>query len=396
MEKKIIYLVSIRGASSAKPGRKISELIKLFSKKYNLIPLFGGDLPLGIGINNKKIEYGNANIHKDKYRNSIVWISLSELKDLVHNFITLFHLFKLKKNKIGLIWERSSRLHWAGLIMSRFISVPYVLEWKDNLITYNKSLFKKFAIHIEKIKILKSNYIVVESYVLKEYLVKKYNILSDKVLVAHNGVNYDEFNKKTNGANRKTKIIFNENKISVAYLGSFAFYHDSERLVRAAKILLERNSLIEIVMIGNGKDKNKCIKLAKELGVYNNNLFFKDAVSKEKVPEILNNTQIAVLPGSTDIICPIKIMEYMASGCVTLAPNYLCNKEIISHYKNGVLFEAFNEGSLANEILKLSSDGGLINKISKNARSFSRDKLSWNDTWGNVLDTIVEFESIKN
>jgi len=392
MDKKLIYLISGRSATSKNPGRKISEIIKVWEIKYKIYSVFGGDLPFGIGYKKDKIDsYGSAAYHQQSFRKSFVWTTLSEFKDVIHTFITLFHLFKnYKSEAVDIIWERSTRLHWAGLIFSKIKNVPYILEWKDHLIPEQKSLLKSFARYIEKKKILKAEFIVIESSILKNWIVKEYNIDSNKVLVALNAVNYSDFSKRNiNNSENLKKYNFQTHKTTVTYLGSFAFYHDSKRLVLAAKILFELNPDITIYMVGDGKDKNDCINLAKDLNIHEKNIFFMPPVKKEEVPEILHNSAIAVLPGSTDIICPVKIMEYMAAGCVTIAPDYECNKEVIHHLKNGMLFKAGDEKSLAEVINQIANNKILAGRISKNGMEYAKTNLSWEITWGKTLEFIL-------
>ena len=389
MGKKIIYIISGRNATSTNPGRKITEIIKTWSKDNTVVPVFGGDLFLGVGYNNNN-KFGDPNIHKHTYRQSFLWISLSEIKDIIHNYITLLKLFHInKKQNIDIIWERSTRLHWAGLIASKIFNKIYVLEWKDHLIPKEESLLKWLGKYIEKRKVTKSDYIVIESKVLKNAIIKEYDIPENKVIVALNAVNFLDFNANSSKSYLSNLIPkLKSKKIIVSYLGSFAFYHDSERLVKAAKIIRKTHPEIGVVMVGDGKDREYCVKLATELGIINDNLFFLSSVKKSEVPAILNDTNIAVLPGSTDIICPIKIMEYMAAGCATIAPDYECNREVLINNKTGLLFEPHNEKSLAEAIINLAMDNNLRSTISHNGRNYSQKILSWESTWGAALNII--------
>jgi len=169
-------------------------------------------------------------------------------------------------------------------------------------------------------------------------------------------------------------------------LGSFAFYHNSQLFVKAASIISSINPDIEFIMVGNGKDKQDCERLANKLKL--GNLKFSPPVPKEVVPSLLRKSDIAVLPGSTDIICPIKIMEYMAAGCATLAPDYLCNQEIISHKETGILFSPNDENSLANAILEVINNCSLKLKLETKGQEHVRKNLTWEKTWGSALNHI--------
>ncbi len=72
-----------------------------------------------------------------------------------------------------LIWERSSRLHCAGMLVARKIGVPYVLEWKDHLVPYRLSFYRGRALKMEKRKNHEADFIVVESEVLRQWLIQE-------------------------------------------------------------------------------------------------------------------------------------------------------------------------------------------------------------------------------
>ena len=266
-----------------------------------------------------------------------------------------------------------------------------MLEWKDNLIPYKYSFFIWYARYIEKVKVKKSDFIVVESIVLKNMLIEKYSLNKTKIHVSLNAVNSTEFTDIINSTetNKWKDKFSNPKKIIVSYLGSFAFYHNCKLLVEAAKVLSNINPNIGILMVGDGKHKKECESLANQYGLINNTILFLPPVLKSEVPIILKASDICVLPGSTDIICPIKIMEYMASGRATVAPNYACNKEVIKQNETGILFDADNINSLVNVIHKLAEDSALRNKIGDNGQKYAVDYLSWKKTWGNTLKNIL-------
>jgi glycosyltransferase involved in cell wall biosynthesis len=114
-----------------------------------------------------------------------------------------------------------------------------------------------------------------------------------------------------------------------------------------------------------------------------------NGVEKEKVPSILSVIDISVLPGSTDIICPIKIMEYMAAETAVIAPDYNCNREIIIDKINGVLFKPADLKNLIDQILFLLTDDKKRIEIAKQGQDYVRDNLIWEQTWGSVLKNIL-------
>ena len=142
--------------------------------------------------------------------------------------------------------------------------------------------------------------------------------------------------------------------------------------------------------MGNGKHFKNCKRIANEKGILNNGLIMIDGVGKSDVSRLLSSMDITVLPGSTDIICPIKIMEYMSSETAVLAPNYKCNTEVLADNINGLLFEPHNSKDLSEKICFLIANSKKRTELSKEAKKYVQNNLTWEKTWGKVLLEILE------
>jgi len=143
-------------------------------------------------------------------------------------------------------------------------------------------------------------------------------------------------------------------------------------------------------MVGSGLEFEETRAHAESLGLLDDTVIMLPRVDKEEVPDILSALDIAVLPGSTDIICPIKIQEYMASSLPAVVPDYLCNREVIEDGVTGSLFNPHDEASLARVIVKLAVDGRKRRAIGDRARLEAVNKFSWQATWGRALNEILE------
>jgi glycosyltransferase involved in cell wall biosynthesis len=391
--KSVLYLVSGRSTSRKNPGTKIKSILSCWEKiGFDVHPIFGGDLPGGTV--DPEGDYGQSSYYKKWYRQikllSPFIRSVSELRDLKHQKSTAEYLTEIvSKNPPDLIWERSSRLHSAGLEVAGRFEIPSVLEWKDHLIPYRFSLFHHKAASMEKWKNGAADFIVVESGVLGDMLALE-GVERRKLIVAHNAADPERFNQ--DGELRKIRrfeLGISDKETLIGYLGSYAFYHDAVRLVRATDILCRgRVAGIRVLMIGNGEQYPECLAEAQQRGLIGGILTMGLGVPGHEVPAILSALDIAVLPGSTDIICPIKIQEYMAAGLPTIAPDYPCNREVITHGKTGMLFTPGDEAALAKTILELSRDRELRQHMGLAARMEVATRFTWEKTWGKTLRQI--------
>ena len=390
---KILYICGGRSFHAKNPGRKISGVVSCWREMGHLVShVCGGDIMDGTLSSS---DYGAQKDNSRWFRHirllDPVVRTISEYRDIKHNtqmYQTLERI--LKDRHFDLIWERSSRLHFAGLALAKKYNIPYVLEWKDNLVEYPLSLFRRYALKTEARKNHDANFIVVESDVLRTQLCI-HGVDKQKILVAHNAVDIDQF--KFDGEARikmRKSLNIQNNETLIGYMGSYAFYHDTIRLVKAARLLRDHSvDQIKFLMVGAGREYISSYRFAKECDVLNTKLIMKNAVTQDEVPAILSALDIAVLPGSTEIICPIKVQEYMSCGLPTLIPDYPCNREVMSDGVTGMFFEPKNEQSLAHKILLLSKDPELRKRLGSEARQEVMNRFSWLNTWGKALDDIL-------
>jgi len=390
----MLYLISGRSATSNCIGRKIPEVTIVMNQLISTELLCGGDLKGGNGQGSESHKMMSAaEYHAKWYRKNafinLLTRSVSELKDMFHNYETYKYISQSDK-KYDMIWERSSRLHWAGIFYANKHGIPCVLEWKDSLITYRYSLFHCVATRMERWKNKNSDFIIVESQVLKDMLIKE-GINGGKIYIAYNAVNPEEFHKNTTqGSIIRHQLGISSNEIVVGYVGSYAFYHDSIRMILAASVMRSRGkNNVRWILIGSGKDEKQCRDLAVKEGLYGKEVLMIPQIDKYLVPQYLSAMDITILPGSTDIICPIKVMEYMAAKSVVLVPDFACNREVINE-NNGLLFKPFNENSIADALCKVCDDASLREKLAENAYKTVIEHFTWDKTYGDVLKNILD------
>jgi len=395
MPKRVFYICSGRSFRSDRLGRKMKDLVKCWRELgYEVEHVCGGDLyPASVSLEDEiksTTQYYQKWYRRTPLMGPLV-NSYSELRCIRHNRMMLDKLTSLlEQRRPDVVWERSSRLATAGLKVAQERGIPYVHEWIDNVVSYSISLFHHKAVRAEKRKNQEADYIVVVSNKIKETLVQE-GINRDKILVAFNAVNPEEFQvDHTKRREYRYKLGIKENEILVGYLGSYAFYHDTARLVLAADILRKRQeAAVKILMVGTGKEYKDTRRLVEERGLLGSMIMMEPWVPKEAVPKVLSGMDIAVLPGSTDIICPIKVQEYMALELATVVPDYSCNREVVTDGQTGMFFEPKGEESLAAKLLLLARDHGLRASLGRNAREEVLRRFTWEQTWGKALTEVM-------
>jgi len=386
-KKNLLYICSGRGFVSNNLPRKIREVLNTFNRHCANVFVFSGDdikenAKMNVKLKKNEMDYLRSN----RYFGPAI-VSVSEILDIIHDQKVFTFLYnKYSREKLDLIWERSSRLHCGGLRLARKLNIPYILEYKDHLLNYKISLLKWYGAVIEERKNHNARYIVVESNVLKDNFIKTYK--KDNLVVAHNAANVEEFSPdKEKRVRIRNKLGINSSEVIIGYVGSYAFYHDSIRMIRAMSLVKMEN--LKLCLFGYGKDYDICKRLAIELGLLNRKIFMFPPVAQNQVPAIMNSFDIGLVPGTTDIICPIKVYEYMACELPVILPNYKCNKEVVTDFEEGILFEPKNETDLAKKLDWLAKNNEIRNKMGKAARKRILKEYTWEKTWGRAIDKII-------
>jgi glycosyltransferase involved in cell wall biosynthesis len=404
---RVLYLAEGRNVSSANPGRKIRSLLECWrGMGWQVRALFGGDddetlygpcrgggaartLPCAPAF--KAPGRGRRGLLKRALgRVPMLSHSLSERRDIRHNARNLDRIASVA-DLFGpdVIWGRSFRLHDAGLTVARRMNVPFVLEWKDHLIPYKRSLYRQRALELERAKTSRADYIAVESEVLRQRLADQ-GVDPGKILVTRNAADIEQFHP-CEEYRREIRVALGAryDEVLIGYIGSYAFYHDAPRLVEAADELCRmglRNW--RILMIGSGSQYAATRQLASRLGLLGTKILMTGRVPDHQVPRMLSAMDVAVLPGSTDIICPIKVQEYMACGVPTVVPDYSCNREVIQPGENGECFEPGDADDLARKLAGLIRDESARRRIAEEGRRTICENFTWQATWGAALEEL--------
>ena len=277
------------------------------------------------------------------------------------NFLNRF-MFSFKVAKIIKIQNKDDLIITRSLIASIFLSlykVRHFLEIHQEI----KGLSKFFLINLNFIN---SKFVIKNIFVSKS-LANFYKYKTKKYKVLHDGVDVTKYKKK------KIKRV---KKIS--YVGSFYRGRGIELIIEIAKEL--KNFKFYLY----GKRNEKFYKLPK-------NIFLKPLVQQSKIPQILNSSDLLLLPYSKKVhissdikssdnskfMSPLKLFESLASGTPILCSNIKVLREVLKHQYNSILINNFeNKNEWIEKIKKISNNYSELKYISKNALTTTK-KYTW-------------------
>jgi len=214
---------------------------------------------------------------------------------------------------------------------------------------------------IEPIAYKVADKIVVTSQHTREYVIEKYGLNPERVVVIPNYVDTDAFKPSKTTGKEKNRIIF---------VGRLDREKNLVNLIDAVKTLD-----VELVLIGEGPYEEilKTKVESERIG----NVSFLGVIPNERLPLELNRSEIFVLVSIYEGN-PKTLLEAMACGLPVIGTDVRGIKEVINHKKNGYLCDTSAE-SVKEAIMNVLENDELRKRMGRYAR-----------------ETIVEHYSVKS
>lgn len=324
------------------------------------------------------------------------WIYVSKSKSIAKRLLNYFSfvftslvigLFKIKKHDILFVESPPLFLGITAYLLSRAKGARLVFNVSDlwpesaeklGLVT-NKFLLK-LSKHLEEFCYKKASLISGQTQGICENIRKRF---PDKnVYWLKNGVdiNYYDLNKQVNSNWRKENGFLSEDFILI-YAGILGYAQGLNVIIGAAKQFVA-NKYIKFVFLGSGPEKSKLINLKLENNL--ENIYFFDAVPKQKMQEILLSTNASIVPlKKLDLFkgaIPSKIFENLAlKKPIILGVDGEAKDLFIDKGKCGLFFEPENANDLVKQINYLVKTPGLSRKLGENGFNFVSKEFNRNE-----------------
>ena len=278
---------------------------------------------------------------------------------------------------VDLVWGTSPPIFQAvaAWLLARLKRVPFLFEVRD--------LWPTFAIAVG---VLKSPTLIKMSLWLEHFLYRH----ADRVMVnspgyvAHvtergarrvelipNGADPEMFDPTDNGAAFRSANHLG-NKFVVLYAGAHGLSNDLGVVLEAAKILQEVTSKIEIVLLGDGKEKPSLQKQAADIGL--TNVLFLPPVPKNEMPAALAGADacLAILKPIEEYktTYPNKVFDYMAAGRPVILAIDGVIRAVIEAAGCGVFAQPGDPSALAQAVRALAADKAKAHRMGLAGRKY--------------------------
>jgi glycosyltransferase involved in cell wall biosynthesis len=229
-----------------------------------------------------------------------------------------------------------------------------------------------------------TNKIIAVSKAVADFLVKKKITRPEKLMVIYNGTDI-----KLKTKNEKRKTTTKNSEVIIGFVGSLTKRKGVEYLIRAIPLIILnlKSKILNLVIVGEGEEKEKLQKLTKKLKLEKFVEFWGLLDDTSTIYPVLD---VYVQP-SLDEAFGIAVLEAMSFGVPVVASQVGGLSELLNHKPHkslklpyevtdcGILVPPKNSAALAKAIVKVLKDEKLAKKIGKagqkRALEFSADRM---------------------
>lgn len=286
----------------------------------------------------------------------------------------------LKEEKFDLIHTHSIGSNFYGRIAKLLVGkIPLVTTVHGDTLKNLKAAFKSnlvsYLIHYIDFRMaILSEKILVVSNLLGKKLIAK-GLSRNKVIVIHNGIDLEAFEKKgTRGYLKELKREFRIRKDEkiVGSVGRLIALKNYELFLKAAKDIVEFNKNVKFLIIGDGKQEKKLKKMAFDLKL-NNKIIF--AGWRTDLTYLYHLMNLFVLSSKSEGL-PITILEAMASRKPVVATDVGGISEAVQHGKSGLLVPSDDHIALSSALKCLLNDPNRCQFMGEEGRRIVEQKFT--------------------
>jgi glycosyltransferase involved in cell wall biosynthesis len=285
----------------------------------------------------------------------------------------------------------------AGYVISRLKKIPFIFEVRDlwpesikQLGILKNPIIIKILEFIEMFLYKKSLHVIGVADSTVEILSSR-GVPAEKISIIKNGVDLELFNNKING--EKIRISLNaSDKFIISYIGTHGLSHALEHVLEAASLLKDRTDML-FLLIGEGAEKNKLVRMAKELKL--TNVKFVDQISKEDLPYYYAACD-AILVTLKNLplfkcVIPSKIFEIMAmSRPILISVEGESQILVVDKAHAGLKIKPEDPLSLKKGIEEIYNKKDLCREFGQNGRKFVETYFDRNVLANSYFDLITQ------
>jgi glycosyltransferase involved in cell wall biosynthesis len=321
-------------------------------------------------LNRKKFEtfliaLRSGRMEKDFKKITTLYILKKKFK---FDILILFRLIKiLKKEKPQILHTFMFTSNTWGRLAGILCRVPFIIASERSA-----DLWKKwYHILIDKILLKFTDKIVCNSEEVRKIYFKKIDGKEEKFEVIYNGIEIEKYEKLKENPELKNELKIKNEKIILTG-GRLSFEKNLETFLYIAKNVKKEFSEVKFIIVGEGEEKEKLLKLTDKLDLKNDVIF---TGYRSDLPQLIKISDIIVLISLWEGM-PNLIIEGMLCKKPVICTEIGGGREIIKDRETGFLVNPKDIQKIVERILTLLKNPEIFEKMGEKGYNFIKENFS--------------------
>lgn len=232
--------------------------------------------------------------------------------------------------------------------------------------------------------------VIAISEAVREHLVKDFRVKKDKVSLIYNGIDIKKFLKDVSEKEKnalKDKFGIRKDHSVIGTVARFTPDKGHDILLYALFEILKVKPNVQLIFVGDGKERSRIVDLAQRLDIFENVIFIR---SQLNTVDVLSVIDVFMFTPKRKEGLGIAPLEALASGKPVVGTRVGGISSIIEDGVNGFLVEPSRPELLVEPVVKLLKDKRLYQKMSQAGKEIVIQKFSIDGMRDKVVEIYKE------
>lgn len=288
-------------------------------------------------------------------------------------------------NPAFFLYKSKEIVRIIGPIQNSLPFYPDNLHDPHQIITPTKILLEKILVSfvsflqifiswLSKRTLLRADAVIAVNSEVKKSLIR-YGLSKERVHVIPAGVNTKTFEKLTHGA----RLVDKKKVLRLISVGTLMERKAFDKLILAVSVALKKSPYmkIELIILGDGPQREKLEELVKSLNL-SKNIFFRGYKNHKKMPGFYQKADIFVSMTRAESFGQM-YLEAMSSGLAIISCKNYASNELVKHGKTGMLININDYHKCAEHIEYLYKNPAILASMQVNSVEEAK-KYDWEES----------------
>lgn len=196
----------------------------------------------------------------------------------------------------------------------------------------------------------------------------KAGIPEEKIHFYPRGIDIESFSPSNRNGFFRSKFMISEDDLKLLYVGRVSKEKSLQLLVEVFIRLTKIRAGIHLIIVGDGPYLSEMKKVLKNLPVT-----FTGFLHGDDLTQAYASSDIFIFPSTTDTFGNV-VLEAQASGLPVIVTDSGGPKENLINGETGFIVPSGDINGFANAVLKLTNNTALLQKMSQNARDYTKNR----------------------